>query len=1047
MVDLRLRVTVVITALLVLPLVAALLDGGDFVILDADNIVSQHSQHGHQNDVCSNPRYWDNLLSSLVPREDPSSAPSVPRKAEEVLQEMKPDITEAKDLPRTEGEVKKTPPVIKAIPVSTSPEPVADIKAEKVEVETQTEEKPQAQDENNRRPEDYPRQESAVEEDSIDDPNVPPAKEQDVIAPFSQWAEKKLEEQKKDEPEVKQEGSASTKPVSNNHVKTNGVHKMNKNFASPDCSAKIVGANPGSQGSGNVISTSRDEYFLNKCTDKAWFVVELCESIKAIKVQIANFELYSSSPAKFKVSIGHVFPARDKDWIEFGTFDYEDVRSVQTFANEVGVVGKYAKVEILTHHGNEHFCPVSLFKVFGIPEIDLITEEDDNPAEDDTVPAEDIIDDEPTHHPIVQTIKDAVHKVVNVFRPQNVSLVETLNTSSLEGASLRFRLRPEHGEKYDADVINRYHMIYYLLATQYIKVKQYNQMLNISRVLPCLCQEYGVTFVKQKTLQRATGPWQFVKFLRAFHGDDFLVALCNIESMESGESKLVEKDHGNNMSVTGNGVTNSTTDKDQGSKVTLTNYEDSKPVIVEQIELTKNSSETEESQAPGINEAIIDISLEQGATKEEPVKPPVVEIPKTPSAVTNQVSVQTTWQKLSNRIKALERNVTLSTGFLEELSLKYIKQIEELNTAVKLANDAIAGILKREEVSKERNNNLVTEVTRLTEIVDRLEGRLTTLQDEILARHGLLLLGEVLFIGLVFLLCRPDNVRNVSRLTSASIQDNRRRSLDTMKDERYKSKSVDGLEKRRSSIEVGCLGNGSLVQRLDSVGLTKKQKKRKRRKDSKQMLAGLRNVTEELESDNSGTQEQVTGERRRVRRRSTSWSDQIQDNVFQMSPTITLSHDTFPMQSTPFKPTFSNLKYSNGSPDSNHDDGWKCKESKNVRFPSTKHPHHLGCQAPAPTSVTNMYTLLDHRYVNIKYHLIVVLTPIQPFSNLAFSVHDLDSSACDTESEERRGNYRLNPNKAKLIRSKSSSPNRQVTATSNDRIINDMNPLTTVFLG
>ena len=39
---------------------------------------------------------------------------------------------------------------------------------------------------------------------------------------------------------------------------------------------------------------------------------------------------------------------------------------------------------------------------------------------------------------------------------------------------------------------------------------------------------------------------------------------------------------------------------------------------------------------------------------------------------------QTTWQKLSNRIKALERNVTLSTGFLEELSLKYIKQIEEL---------------------------------------------------------------------------------------------------------------------------------------------------------------------------------------------------------------------------------------------------------------------------------------------------------------------------------------------------------------------------------
>ena len=69
-------------------------------------------------------------------------------------------------------------------------------------------------------------------------------------------------------------------------------------------------------------------------------------------------------------------------------------------------------------------------------------------------------------------------------------------------------------------------------------------------------------------------------------------------------------------------------------------------------------------------------------------------------------SGQTTWQKLSNRIKALERNVTLSTGFLEELSLKYIKQIDELNSAVKVANEAIAGIIKREEISRERTNQV-----------------------------------------------------------------------------------------------------------------------------------------------------------------------------------------------------------------------------------------------------------------------------------------------------------------------------------------------------
>ena len=147
-------------------------------------------------------------------------------------------------------------------------------------------------------------------------------------------------------------------------------------------------------------------------------------------------------------------------WLEFSTsFIILILRYAQDFnaidpSDMEAVVGKYAKVEIMSHHGSEHFCPVSLFTVFGIPEIDLITEDD--PDEDRTEESpEDLTDDEPKHHPIVQTIKDAVHKVVNVFRPQNVSLVETLNTSSLEGASLRFRLRPEAGDKTDQTVINR----------------------------------------------------------------------------------------------------------------------------------------------------------------------------------------------------------------------------------------------------------------------------------------------------------------------------------------------------------------------------------------------------------------------------------------------------------------------------------------------------------------------------------------------------------------------------------------------------------------
>ena len=117
------------------------------------------------------------------------------------------------------------------------------------------------------------------------------------------------------------------------------------------------------------------------------------------------------------------------------------------------MVGKFAKLEVLSHHGTEHYCPISMFKVlalpfadnhseltncsqvFGISEIDLITEDMDPPPveEEDDEPGDDL--KEPN---IMQTIKDAVHKVVNVFRPKNVTLALQTNGSQLAGASLRF---------------------------------------------------------------------------------------------------------------------------------------------------------------------------------------------------------------------------------------------------------------------------------------------------------------------------------------------------------------------------------------------------------------------------------------------------------------------------------------------------------------------------------------------------------------------------------------------------------------------------------
>jgi hypothetical protein len=313
-------------------------------------------------------------------------------------------------------------------------------------------------------------------------------------------------------------------------IKSNGGSKpMTKNFATPDCSAKIVAANAESQGAGNVISHSRDEYFLNKCTDRSWFVVELCESIKALKVQLANFELYSSSPREVRVSLGHVWPARSQDWTEFGTFLYRDERTVQTFKSEAGVVGRYARLEVLSHHGTEHYCPISLFKVFGISEIDLITEDTEPGPEDED---EDEAGDDPGDSVIVSTIKDALKKVASVFRPKNSTLALQVNGSVLAGASLRHALLPP------ALARERGQVVTYLLATQDSTLRSYARSLGLHRALPLVCPGLGVPLHQEGPLP-ASLPWQWLQYVTKLHGEDFLLALCNMFSVDSCLSPLV----------------------------------------------------------------------------------------------------------------------------------------------------------------------------------------------------------------------------------------------------------------------------------------------------------------------------------------------------------------------------------------------------------------------------------------------------------------------------------------------------------------------------
>jgi len=79
--------------------------------------------------------------------------------------------------------------------------------------------------------------------------------------------------------------------------------EVDKNFANPDCGAKVIEANLESLFAAELIKNTPDGYMLNECTDKPWFIVELCNHIYANKVAIAVEQLYSGTFKRLNISM------------------------------------------------------------------------------------------------------------------------------------------------------------------------------------------------------------------------------------------------------------------------------------------------------------------------------------------------------------------------------------------------------------------------------------------------------------------------------------------------------------------------------------------------------------------------------------------------------------------------------------------------------------------------------------------------------------------------------------------------------------------------
>lgn len=160
-------------------------------------------------------------------------------------------------------------------------------------------------------------------------------------------------------------------------------YKDRFNYASTECAATVVKTNLQSKGASAILVENKDSYMLNQCSLQQKFVIiELCQDILVDTLIVGNFEFFSSTFRHIRVSVSDRYPVDSPSrWQVLGVFEAANVRDIQSFSIENPLIwARYLKIEVLSHYGDEYYCPISLVRVHGktmMEEYKISKEEDE----------------------------------------------------------------------------------------------------------------------------------------------------------------------------------------------------------------------------------------------------------------------------------------------------------------------------------------------------------------------------------------------------------------------------------------------------------------------------------------------------------------------------------------------------------------------------------------------------------------------------------------------------------------------------------------------
>lgn len=271
------------------------------------------------------------------------------------------------------------------------------------------------------------------------------------------------------------------------------------------------------------------------------------------QIDLANFELFSSSPRDFSVSLSDRFPTRD--WRSVGHFTAQDERDIQSFNLDPHLFGKFIKVELHSHYGSEHYCPISLFRVYGTSEFEVLETEVEvhesvpNMADDDD-------DEEPldvdtgelpktlfgsAQDAVMSIVKKAAQALVKSGDSQNdtTTNVEVYKSHS-DASDSKNCVSPSHIVVCDNCSDAMFSQVFELLSCRgtYLQSLIETPFVRSSFQSSKLCVEYGLDFGSYRTgapypLQLSASGVDLLKsdqsrYLSALLPSEYIAALCNI---------------------------------------------------------------------------------------------------------------------------------------------------------------------------------------------------------------------------------------------------------------------------------------------------------------------------------------------------------------------------------------------------------------------------------------------------------------------------------------------------------------------------------------